>query len=1673
MRIEEVGGPSKYRAVILTALPVEYRAVRAHLSDLVEEVHEQGSVYERGCFSSGNGVWEVLLAEVSVGNPRAAFETERALHYFKPHVALFVGVAGGLKDVSIGDVVFAPKVYFYESGKVLTGFEPRPDAGESSYALEQRARAEARRERWQQRLIGPAPGRVPRALAGPLAAGEKVLAETRSALYQFLRAQYGDALAVEMEGRGFLMAARTHRRVESLVIRGISDRIDAKGEADAAGSQELASRHAGAFAFELLAQFIPSSEELALPQLREEEHGLTWSVPYSRNPNFTGRDEFLQDLRAHFVSDSSPRPLALYGLGGVGKTQLAVEYAIRHAHDEHNYAHVLWLRADEPSVLASSYAGLADVLELPENAEKEQSHKLAAVRRWLQEHEGWLLIFDNAEQPGALIPYLPPTFKGHILITSRNPAWAHLAKPCSVEMLSPAASVEFLHKRTGQDDPTAAMLLALALGGLPLALAQAAAYIEQTGKALADYLQLFEARRKELLERPGAPADYPHTVAATWSLSFEQIQAQMPEGAALLSLCAFLAPSPIPIALLRAGSDLLPGPLSSAVTNEVRLDELVATLRRYSLVQVHQQHLLFHTLVQAVMRGRLAVGGGPWARAAVGLMHRFFVFESHDMKTWPRCATLFPHAHEAASHAWELKTGLELLPELLVHLGQFWEGQAEYAFAQHVLGWGLAVLQQSPSPSPFHEVQLRHCLGVVALASGSLNEAEEHLKHAQTLLHSFPEAAGQTEGSAILLGHLAKLAARRGRFHEARAQAEKALSLLESNVKGDHPLIGHAASTLGSILEQQADFVQARVHAERALGISRAHFGLVHPTTASDLHHLGGVLEALGRYSEAKEHQEQALTITEALYGPEHPRVSAVLRALGTLHQRLGNLKEAQVCCERGLRIDEARLGPEHMNVAVDLNNIARVRHAQGDLTGARAFQERALILYERAFGLEHPDLATGLDNLGRIQQVQGELEQARASFTRALAMHERIYGLEHPRVANVLNNLGVLLMEMKDLFQARLHLERAVAIDEKSYGLNHPEVATDLANLAALLIKQGEKEQGRERLQRALSIYDSHAELPASESLACAIVLGKVHYEIREWASARSYLERAMLLQERCPPDEPQRFELLLLLGSSLRHLKEYAQAVTLLEQARARPAEGRDPRQICDLLLLLGICYRELKQADLSGSNLTASRRIAEEEGYGDLLSHVQFEQGRLARQQQDLQTAKRLIEQVWEQRSEVELERPDTVLIELGLIQEALEDQTGACARFEEAMRFAESIRGPDSPAVATCATHLGRVLSRCGTPAEARPHLERALTIRERTVGPSSLRVAQTLLYLAEAEFLSKQFQEAERAASQAFSIYCASQDPPAHELFEVLIVLGGLHQRAGALKEAQAEFERALSLQDSIPGKKEFQLVFLLSLLGKVYALQRAPSRAKPTLERALRGLASSPTPQPLQELDMTRRLGDLCKEVGDLSGARTYFARTVEFHESLPTPDPVPLAVDRFKLANVLRTLGEQARALRLTEQALSVLQKEPHAEDLASQAFMLRGELLLAINDWQQARSSFEQALEKVPEGALPPGLMSNLHNNLGLALRNLGLSKRALLHFERALPLAAKSHGTVHPEYALVLANIGMLLAQTGNRGEAVKKLKRALAIFEQQDGPEHPATAVVRQELEVLSR
>jgi hypothetical protein len=323
-----------------------------------------------------------------------------------------------------------------------------------------------------------------------------------------------------------------------------------------------------------------------------------WKVPFRRNPFFTGREPIVAQVHSLLHAGKTTalsQPPAMSGLGGIGKTQTAVEYAYRYREE---YQHVLWVQANTSETLLSNFVALARLLSLPEQDAREQQIIVQALKQWLETHSGWLLIFDNADDLAMVQNYLPAGTTGHILLTTRAQAMGGLARKIELDTMSPEEGATLLLRRASLIAPDAtlesaspadralAIDIVRAIDGLPLALDQAGAYIEETSESLSTYFTLYQEQRTELLKRRGGlVSHHPDSVATTWSLAFEQVERANPAAIELMRVCAFLAPDAIPEELISEGASHLGPVLQPVAADRLKLSAPLAELLKYSLVR--------------------------------------------------------------------------------------------------------------------------------------------------------------------------------------------------------------------------------------------------------------------------------------------------------------------------------------------------------------------------------------------------------------------------------------------------------------------------------------------------------------------------------------------------------------------------------------------------------------------------------------------------------------------------------------------------------------------------------------------------------------------------------------------------------------------------------------------------------------------------------------------------------------------------------------------------------------------------------------------------------------------------------------------------------------------------------------------------------------------------------
>ena len=674
-------------------------------------------------------------------------------------------------------------------------------------------------------------------------------------------------------------------------------------------------------------------------------HGTpVFSVLHPRNRNFVGRERLLASLHESLVGDNPMgRVQAVYGMGGVGKSQLALEYAYRHRGD---YGIVWWVPAEDAATATLHLAKLAGRLGIrlaPGSVTPEDVR--AALHDELNGRTDWLLIFDNADSPDEIAALLPDR-SGSVIITSRNPNWGSLADSFCLRVLERADSVQFLQKRTGLNNADgSAGRLAQALGDLPLALEQAAATIEHSRLSFANYLTRYEDHWAELLRSGRTPGDYPDTVAMTWELAFREVTEQSPVAAALMNLCAFLSPMDIPRSFLSRAAHALPRPLSTTVADPMALDGVVARLHRYSLIDVNEKSLAIHRLVAAVARDRLSdQQHDNWCDVALRMVEGTFSFEGDSTRGWADCAALLPHALAVARHAESANVSPDVVAHLLNTVGMYLHQIARYREARGVLERALAQHQKAFGESSPRRAAIVNNLGRVMRRLGHLEEARAHFEAAlladqETYGEAHAHVAETVNNYATCL-HVA------GQIEQAREQFEWALAVCELHYGAEHPKVARVINNIGYAHAGLGDVDSAIDHFARALAMAESTHGPTHPTVAHIRTNLGIALCLKGEHDQAGEHFRGAVAIAEAALGPNHPDVARGLTYLGLLQHDRGDLAAARRLLERALAIDEKVMGPGHISLITRLNYLGRCLKQMGAVDeSARCYERAAGIL--------------------------------------------------------------------------------------------------------------------------------------------------------------------------------------------------------------------------------------------------------------------------------------------------------------------------------------------------------------------------------------------------------------------------------------------------------------------------------------------------------------------------------------------------------------------------------------------------------------------------------------------------------------------------------------------------------------------------------------------------------
>lgn len=679
-----------------------------------------------------------------------------------------------------------------------------------------------------------------------------------------------------------------------------------------------------------------------------EDSSRVVSIPNGRNPFFTGRDNLLTLLHTRLTTTKTAaltQAQALYGLGGIGKTQTAAEYAFRYGND---YTNIFWIRAATRELLTADFVELAQLLDLPGKDEQDQAQIVVSVKRWLSTHQGWLLILDNADDLLVAREFLPKSHDGYILFTTRAQASGAIAASIEVNQLSLRDSTlllllqskilekDTLFESVSVADRAMAERIVKEMDGLPLAIAQAGAYIEETGCSLTDYLDLYTTHRKDLLARRSSLIlEYGETVDTIWLLSFQQVEQQSPLAAEVLRLCAFLAPDAIPEELLIRGVAEPNAATTSVTTDLFQLNEAMEVLRKYSLVRRNRdtRMLSIHRLVQTVLKeGMNRETQRTWAERTVRVVNAAFPEGDYGDGTKQQYYLQYyvPHVQECALLIEQYHLHFPESAQVLFQAGAFLYAHGFY-----------------PQSKSFHKLAL------------SIRE--------QVLGHDHPATAES-------LNYLAILSRLHGNNEQAEEFHRQALAIREKTLGLQHLTTAESLNNLGVLYRNQGKYALAEPLLQQAFHIREQALGSEHLITLITFINLAKLYLEQGKYEQAEQILNKTLATFERSLD-RAPFIAQNLHLLARLSYEQRKYEQAEIFWKRSIEAIETMLGVEHPAIAESLDSLAELLFAQDRIIHAQALCQRALYISENAFGIEHPDTITYREHLAKITNKRGGAE--------------------------------------------------------------------------------------------------------------------------------------------------------------------------------------------------------------------------------------------------------------------------------------------------------------------------------------------------------------------------------------------------------------------------------------------------------------------------------------------------------------------------------------------------------------------------------------------------------------------------------------------------------------------------------------------------------------------------
>ncbi|MEV4564636.1 FxSxx-COOH system tetratricopeptide repeat protein [Nonomuraea sp. NPDC049419] len=805
-----------------------------------------------------------------------------------------------------------------------------------------------------------------------------------------------------------------------------------------------------------------------------------------RNKHFTGRESLLEGLRTSLESSTKtaavvPLPQALQGLGGVGKTQLAIEYAWRF---RDQYDLVWWIPADQPMLVPSSLAALSNELKLPSASSTGIEEAAATVLETLERGDPidrWLLIFDNADEPEDIREFIPQGGPGHVLITSRNSRWSGVAETVPVDVFSTSESVAFLRKRLQRDvEQKEAERLAGELGDLPLALEQAAALQAMTGMSTDEYVELLTEQTRALLGM-NKSTGYPHSMTAAWQLSVMEIENRLPAAAEVLRCLAFFGPDPIPRDVFRRGNKSGAQRMGPILSDPLTLNQAFAELSRFALVKIEMEAgtVLVHRLVQALLRDSLEPDERDQIRHEVHqLLATGSPSDPENTQNWDAYATLLPHVRPSGMIA----CNDEAVQRFGVGIVRYLHQTANYNSAK---AFGEEFLQNwTAEGGPYNRnvLSLRRNVGPLLWLTGA--------------------------------------------YDESYAMNEETLDLMRKELGPDDEETLCQTLIYAADLRSQGNFNEALAQDKRSLQAHEEKFGPYAPQTLRVINNMALDQALLTRYDEAFELQQLAFVEqSSAVVGVSKWDVQSSWNGLARVACLAGEHARAVDLGEEAYAHGIRELQMEHALTLATARDLSIAKRRNGDLEGALELIQETHGRLMKLYGPDDPETMAATVALSNTLRQAGEPQEAMKLAREVLPRYQRRFGADHPFTYGCVINLALF-------YRLRGDARRAMEMDEEAregllakIGPDHAYTFSSVINLADDLAALGEHEKARKldekNLEQIRAFYGDENLLSLAAAINLSIDL-RTGGELTQ--GEELYADTMALYARQLPPDHPER---------------------------------------------------------------------------------------------------------------------------------------------------------------------------------------------------------------------------------------------------------------------------------------------------------------------------------------------------------------------------------------------------------------------------------------------------------------------------------------------------------------------------------------------------------------------